>query len=187
MKAYLIDRLPGAPVAAPLPIRIVPASAFIPGGRPVYLPPIADVWEAEAYVALRVCRLGKGVAPQFAHRYYDAMAVAVRLVPSGLEEHCAAAGMPCGAAWTFDGALQLGGWTDLPGSDGVTLTLGDASVHLDAGLIDADNVVSVLSQYTGIKQGDIIAPVRLPVRLPVGQGTRFEARLGQSVLALRYK
>jgi len=109
--------------------------------------------------AVRICRLGKFVAPKFAHRYYNAVTLIARLRPA----HGIA--LPASAVDTaFDSSVVAGDWIELP-SDPTPPRLEIAGsitygITLDTGLVD--NTLSWLSTYFMIKHGDIIVPGDFP-------------------------
>ena len=53
-------------------------SALLVNRKPFFIPDETNNPVAFPALALRVCRLGKHIAPRFANRYYDAVAPALR-------------------------------------------------------------------------------------------------------------
>ena len=61
-----------------------PDSAILKDGKPFFVPDFSAEVHYETEVVVRICRLGKNIAPRFAHRYYDAVTVGfVRRVTLG--------------------------------------------------------------------------------------------------------
>ena len=54
-------------------IFLKPDSAILKDGKPFFIPDFSNEVHYEAEVVVRICRLGKNIAPRFAHRYYDAV------------------------------------------------------------------------------------------------------------------
>ena len=52
-----------------------PDSAILKDGKPFFVPDFSHEVHYETEVVVRICRLGKNIAPRFAHRYYDAVPV----------------------------------------------------------------------------------------------------------------
>ena len=50
-----------------------PDSAILKDGKPFFVPDFSHEVHYETEVVVRICRLGKNIAPRFAHRYYDAV------------------------------------------------------------------------------------------------------------------
>ena len=47
-----------------------PDSAILKDGKPFFIPDFSDEVHYETEVVVRICRLGKNIAPRFANRYY---------------------------------------------------------------------------------------------------------------------
>lgn len=157
MKTIAFDRTPGHPILQPLDIELIADSALQIPGRPVFIPDFTDAWSARIYVAFRISRLGKSIQPRFASRYYDAMALAMRLVPTDVSAS--------GFLGLFDNALTLGPWQPLPApdatlrfttTDGLTATLPMADIAVD-------QAIASVSRIATVKNGDIFLPCHLPV------------------------
>ena len=54
-------------------IFLKPDSAILKDGKPFFIPDFSNEVHYETEVVVRICRLGKNIAPRFAHRYYDAL------------------------------------------------------------------------------------------------------------------
>ena len=54
-------------------IFLKPDSAILKDGKPFFIPDFSNEVHYETEVVVRICRLGKNIAPRFAHRYYDAV------------------------------------------------------------------------------------------------------------------
>ena len=83
MKIIIVNRNIEHQLSHDIPrVDIIPDSAIIRDGKPFFVPNFSSRWKYEAMVAFRSMRLGKNIAPKFAHRYYDAFTLAVRTIPS---------------------------------------------------------------------------------------------------------
>ena len=58
-----------------------PDSAILKDGKPFFIPDFSDEVHYETEVVVRICRLGKNIAPRFANRYYDAVSSVKRVIP----------------------------------------------------------------------------------------------------------
>ena len=70
-----------------------PDSAILKDGKPFFVPDFSAEVHYETEVVVRICRLGKNIAPRFAHRYYDAVTVGIDFTARDLQrkfrENCA--------------------------------------------------------------------------------------------------
>lgn len=148
-----------------------PDSALLLPGRPMFYPDFGGSWIAEPMLAVRLNRLGKSIAPQFAGRYYDALALAIRIRPLELDPASEGefSGMDC--------SITHGDWLAPHEFLGIgTATFGDISVAFPdkAGLIDA--AVSRASRHTTVKMGDIVLlPLKGTSDIPLTPRSRLIA------------
>lgn len=85
-------------------------SCILYTGRPFFVPDFAQTFVATPAIVVRMNRLGKCVAPKFAHRYWDAFtaAFAVRACHSDDSRLT-------GLDRAFDGAAIVGEWVPVDG------------------------------------------------------------------------
>lgn len=81
--------------------RLAADSAWRPDRRPLFVPEGMARLDLSLHLALRICRQGKCIAPEFASRYYDAWAAAV--LPHTGQAHTLVA----------DDSIVLGPWQEL--------------------------------------------------------------------------
>lgn len=74
-----------------------PDSAILKDGKPFFIPDFSDEVHYETEVVVRICRLGKNIAPRFANRYYDAVTVGIDFTARDLQRKFREAGNP----WEF--------------------------------------------------------------------------------------
>ena len=82
-------------------IFLKPDSAILKDGKPFFIPDFSNEVHYEAEVVVRICRLGKNIAPRFAHRYYDAVTVGIDFTARDLQRKFREAGNPWGALQRF--------------------------------------------------------------------------------------
>ena len=134
-------------------------SSILYTGRPFFVPDFARYFVATPSIVVRMGRLGKCVAPKFAHRYWDAItaAFAVRACESDDER---LTGLNC----AFDGAAIVGDWIPVDGIDDVygmpvEFRLGE-QVLAQCCLADMrhplEELVAVVSTRCSIKMGDML-------------------------------
>lgn len=71
-----------------------PDSAILKDGKPFFVPDFSNEVHYETEVVVRICRLGKNIAPRFAHRYYDAVTVGIDFTARDLQRKFREAGNP---------------------------------------------------------------------------------------------
>lgn len=172
MKTIILRRSPSDPVEQFPDTVLVPDSALVRPGLPLFLPDFAGQWTATLHPALRVSRLGKGISRRFAPRYYDAVTLILRLSPEPSRK------FPGALAAAFDGCVQLGQWHGTAIDSTVDITVAGRSITLSPDSFAADEAIEAVSRYLTIRNGDIIAPLSLLLDLNVARGDIIEATLG---------
>ena len=74
------ESLPKEPV-----IFMKPDSALLKDSKPFFIPDFSKRMDYETELVVRICRLGKNIAPRFAHRYYDAVTVGIHFTARDLQ------------------------------------------------------------------------------------------------------
>ncbi len=139
-------------------------SALLKDGKPFFVPDHLGRVDYETELAVRICRLGKGIPERFAHRYYDAVTVGIDFTARDLQERLRAAGQPWELCKGFDGAAAIGTWIDKD-------SIGDVQAldfHLEINgttvqegftgdmIFGVDRIVGFISQFFTLKTGDIV-------------------------------
>lgn len=168
-------------------LAIIPDSAIIREGKPFFIPGFSQHWEYQATIAFRVTRLGKNIAAKFAHRYIDALALAVRTIPRELE----ASATPSAITTAFDGAFIIGEWLNLDQFESnktISIEIENQTCSIDISQLAIEDTIALLSKYLTLKIGDIIAPATLPINGNISINTIIEGRLNNNPnIRLKFK
>lgn len=154
-------------------VEVLADSSLTLPGRPTFLPdlPEVDSWKVVPMVAVRVSRLGKGVAGKFVSRYHDAVTVACRLLPFGADGE-----LMKGIASVIDYGLTLGNWVPAASEASVRLQCGKAAVEWAAESEAVRASIVELSRLATLKIGDVIL-------LPFPGAEAMEATVGTKITA----
>jgi 2-keto-4-pentenoate hydratase/2-oxohepta-3-ene-1,7-dioic acid hydratase in catechol pathway len=178
--------LPEKPV-----IFMKPDSAILKDGKPFFIPEFTNRVDYETELVVRICRLGKHIAPRFAHRYYDAVTVGIDFTARDLQNDFRSKGLPWELCKGFDDSAVLGNFVPL---DKVR-DIQDLHFHLDIDgqtvqrghtadmLFKVDEIIAYVSQFCTLKIGDILF-TGTPVGVgPVSVGQHLQGYLeGEKVL-----
>lgn len=175
MKIALITRL--APEAE---VQYIPDPALTLPGRPMFYPDEGQGWVMRPCVAVRLNRLGKGVAPKFASRYYDSVAPALRLMLPGAVNQQILSGMDssiaCGEWMSPEGFAQLG-----------PVTVSGVKIEYKISAEDIALAISAISRYTTVKMGDILLFGVDGPDVPATPHTLYEGVTEQGTSVIRAK
>lgn len=166
----------------PYALLTLPDTALTDRGRPFFVPDFAAPCRVEAFAAFRVGRLGRFVAPRFAHRYLDALTVVAAFSAPALAEKLLAAGHAPDMAYAFDGSICRGTWHEIDPSDDAPRLRDDMSLVLNGSTAlsgstphpdDVDRALAFVSSVCKIADGDILL---VPLDLNPAHGGTVEAQ-----------
>lgn len=141
-----------------------PDSAILKDGKPFFIPEFTQRVDYETELVVRICRLGKHIAPRFAHRYYDAVTVGIDFTARDLQDDFRAKGLPWELCKGFDDSAVLGNFVPVEKFSDIQ----DLHFHLDVDgetvqrghtadmLFKVDEIIAYVSQFCTLKIGDIL-------------------------------
>ena len=163
-----------------------PDSALLNSGKMLYRPESVSRLYAGPYLIVRMARVGKYVAPQFAERYWGQVGVGVSFC--GLDEarRAVSEGLPHVAYSGFDGSLvhsvlkdyhtyASGALSFIKDTEKYPLTLPPPTL--------INNYLSLISEYFMLKIGDLLIFPLLPDYIPVEIGDNLYVALGDEEVA----
>jgi 2-keto-4-pentenoate hydratase/2-oxohepta-3-ene-1,7-dioic acid hydratase in catechol pathway len=188
MKVLVIDRQDTGnwQNASPALVNLIPDSAVKYGNKPLFLPDFTDKWVGEAILAFRISRLGKNIQRKFAHRYYDAVTVAVEARPEDGAQDCLGTSA---LTRSFDGKLSMGDWVELPlGTAPLTISLNGESKEINLQETAIEEYIEHVSHFCTLKMGDILVPMRTGVTIPLALDTEITTSInGNHCVTYRVK
>lgn len=144
-----------------------PDTALLKDGAPFYVPEFSQDIHHELEIVLRVCKEGKNIQPQFAHRYIDAVGLGIDFTARDLQHTLKTKGLPWEISKAFNGSAPIGQL--LPLKDELAWEkLGDVTFYLNVNgerrqtgdtklmLFPFAELVAHASKYFTLKTGDLI-------------------------------
>ena len=145
---------------------IISGASILQGGNPFFVPDFASRFEALPAIAIKIGKLGKGIAPRFAYRYVDSVAPCILFAATDLLHDLRQQGLPWTPAVSYDKCLAIGKFIKIPFTETnecrVTLHLGGQDPTGDkvwTGKLTgptAEEALSAISTDNTLKTGDII-------------------------------
>lgn len=172
-------------------IFLKPDSAILKDGKPFFIPDFSNEVHYETEVVVRICRLGKDIAPRFAHRYYDAVTVGIDFTARDLQRKFREAGNPWELCKGFDNSAAIGTFIPLEqaGADvqnlDFHLTIDDKEVQRGNTrnmLFKIDEIISYISRFMTLKIGDLLFTGTPAGVGPVSIGQHLQGYLGDEKL-----
>ncbi len=179
------------PVPSEPMIFLKPDSALLKKNKPFFLPDFSQDLQYEAEIVLRISKLGKGISPRYAPRYFDAITVGIDFTARDLQNKFSKAGHPWELSKTFDGSAPLGTFIAkerFAGMDNISFALDINGERRQNGntsdlIFTFNDIISYVSRYYTLKTGDLIFTGTPSGVGPVKRGDNLVASLeGETVL-----
>ena len=168
-----------------------PDTALLKDGKPFFLPPFSERIEYETELVVRISRLGKNIAPRFAHRYYDAVTVGIDFTARDLQARLRAEGSPWEISKGFDGSAVVGDFIPVDEAAGnlqdlhFSLRIDGKEVqrgHTADMIFPVDEMIAYISRFYTLRMGDLRFTGTPEGVGPVAIGNRLQGYLGERQL-----
>lgn len=141
-----------------------PKTALMQSNAPFYYPEFSNELHYEAEVVLRICKNGKYVTEDTAHKYYDAFTIGIDFTARDLQAELKKKGLPWEKAKAWDNSAIIGKWipfTDELRNGPIHFSLQKNKEVVQSGntedmIFSFDEIVSHISQYFSLNIGDLI-------------------------------
>ncbi len=141
-----------------------PSSALLVNNKPLYYPTFTEDLHYEAELVLKICRNGRHVQPEFAHKYYNQIAFGIDFTARDVQQQCKEKGHPWEIAKGFDGSAGLSNFVSIDrveDKNAIEFYLKKNEEIVQYGntkdlIFTFDYLISYVSQYFKLHQGDII-------------------------------
>lgn len=162
-----------------------PDSALVTDNRPFFYPDFSNNVHHELEVVIRIDRLGRSIAEQYAHRYFSEIGLGVDFTARDLQGEMKKKGLPWEIAKGFDYSAPVSGFFPVR-KYGDILNL---SFRLDLNgkpvqegntsqmIFSFDKIISYVSRFITLKTGDLIFTGTPAGVGPVAINDRLEAYL----------
>lgn len=175
---------------------IKPDSAVLPNEQDFYIPEFSSDIHYEVEVLVKIKKVGKYIAPEFSHLYYDEIGLGIDFTARDLQEELKSKGLPWEKCKGFDGSAVIGKWikkSHYETLEGLNfgLTLNNKIVqkgntaHM---LWSINEIISYVSTFFTLKKGDVIFTGTPAGVGAVNTGDQLEGQLmGQSMFKIGVK
>ena len=139
-------------------------SAVLPKEQDFYLPPFSNNVHHEVELLIKITKVGKHIAKEFAHKYYDEVSLGIDFTARDIQDELKSKGLPWEKAKSFDGSAVIGKWVSksyYKDLNQVSFSLKKnnevvQSASSELMLWKIDELISYVSQFFTLKKGDII-------------------------------
>ncbi len=160
-----------------------------------YLPDFSKEMHHEIELVIKICKSGKHIAEQFAHKYYEEIGLGIDFTARDLQAQCKAQGLPWEKAKAFDNSAPIGMFVNKNELNlkniefelkinGVSKQLG----HSSDVIFSFDKIIAYVSQFVTLKMGDLIYTGTPEGVGPIKIGDKLEGFMnGKSMLHLNIR
>ena len=140
-----------------------PDTALLQPGKAFYLPSFSEDIHYEAELVLRICKEGKNILEEFAHRYYDHVTVGIDFTARDVQQRQKEKGLPWEPAKAFDGSAAVGRFIalDSQGDDPLPFSLELNGAQKQTGsrelmIFSFHKILSYVSRFVTLRKGDLV-------------------------------
>lgn len=164
-----------------------PDTAVLRSNKPFYIPDFSDEIHYETELIVKISRIGKNIAPRFAHRYYSEIGLGVDFTARDLQRRLKDEGRPWEISKAFDNSAVIGDFIpviDIKNVQDIHFSMKLNGVTVQNGhsadmIFPIDELIAYVSRFFTLKIGDIIF-----TGTPVGVGKvsvndRIEGFIGE--------
>ncbi len=145
-------------------IFLKPDSAIIRKNAPFYLPSFTKEVHHEIELLVKINRVGKNIQEKFAHKYYHEIGLGIDFTARDLQSKAKSKGLPWTIAKGFDGSAPISPFlpkAEFPNLQNINFGLEiDGEIRQKGNtslmLFSIDYIISYLSKFFTLKEGDII-------------------------------
>lgn len=157
-----------------------------------YLPNFTKDLHHEIELVLKICKAGKHIEEQFAHKYYNEIGLGIDFTARDIQAKCKEKGLPWEKAKAFDNSAPIGKFIPVEKLEltninfelkvnGISKQIGNSKDLI----FSFNKVISYVSQFVSLKVGDLIYTGTPEGVGPVVIGDKLEGLLnGESFLKL---
>lgn len=141
-----------------------PETALIPKNLPFFIPDFSNEIHYETEIVLRINKVGKHIQKEFAHTYFDKIAIGIDFTARDIQENCKKNGHPWEIAKAFDFSAPVSNFIDknnFESIDNINFRLELNNVIVQSSntknmIFKVDEIISYVSQFITLKIGDLI-------------------------------
>ncbi|MFY0592922.1 fumarylacetoacetate hydrolase family protein [Roseivirga sp.] len=166
-----------------------PDTALLRNNDPFYYPDFSKDIHYEVEVLIKICKEGKYIEEQYAHKYYQEVGIGIDFTARDLQSRCKEKGLPWEVAKGFNGSAPISSFQPKENFDlkslnfslnknGEPVQIGNTSLML----YNFDQIIAYVSQFFTLKTGDIIFSGTPAGVGPIVVGDKLEAYIEEEKL-----
>lgn len=145
-------------------IFIKPDSAVLPKEQDFYRPEFSNDIHYEVELLVKIHKVGKHIAKEFAPNYYDEIGLGIDFTARDIQIQLKQKGLPWEKSKGFDGSAVIGKWVSkaqFENLENISFSLEKNGIQVQSGntglmLWKIDEIIAYVSQFFMLKKGDVI-------------------------------
>lgn len=141
-----------------------PDTSLLKPGEDFYFPELTKDLHHEIEIVIKINKVGKHIAEQFAHKYYDEIGLGIDFTARDLQNQCKEKGLPWEKAKAFDHSAPIGKFiskSQLGDLSNINFELKINGEQRQIGntkdlLFNFDQIIAHISKFITLKVGDLI-------------------------------
>ena len=189
--AELQNEKPTEPV-----VFLKPDTAILLKKQPFFVPDFSKNVQHEVEVLVKINRVGKYIASEFAHKYYDQIGLGIDFTARDLQQTLKQKGLPWEKAKAFDGSAVVGKWVlkrQFENLNDISFRLKKNDTVVQSGntksmIFSIPQIIEHCSEFFTLKIGDLIYTGTPEGVGPVSKGDELEGFIeGKKVLHVKIR
>ena len=142
-----------------------PDTAKLSDKTPFYYPNFTKELNYEVELVLKICRVGRNISPEFAHKYYKEIGIGIDFTARDLQRECKKKGLPWEKAKAFDYSAPVSkdfiSVDTIEDKEDIRFSLLKNGELVQQGssanmIFSFDEIIAYVSQFITLKMGDLI-------------------------------
>jgi acylpyruvate hydrolase len=141
-----------------------PETALLQKNQPFYYPEFSKNIHYEVELVVKINRVGKHIPKEFAHRYYNELALGIDFTARDLQQNAKEKGLPWEKAKAFDHSAPISKFydkNDFKSINDINFSLSKNDEIVQKGnssdmIFPVDHLISYVSQFVTLKIGDLL-------------------------------
>ena len=167
-----------------------PDTALLPKKNPFFYPDFSKDVHYEAELVLKICKNGRNIEKQFAHKYYDEISIGIDFTARDLQADCKQKGLPWEIAKAFDQSAPVGNFlsiTEFQNHNNIKFSLkinDEIKQEGNSGdmIFSFNEIIAYVSKFITLRQGDYIFTGTPKGVGPIKIGDHFKAFIEEKKL-----
>jgi len=141
-----------------------PDTALVINNNPFYYPEHSNDVHYEAEIVIKICKKGKHIDEEFAHKYYEQISIGIDFTARDVQSECKKKGLPWEIAKAFDQSAPVGTFINKSRFNNLNRINFSLSINGEERqngntsdmIFSINHIIAYISSFITLKEGDLI-------------------------------